>query len=211
MDEEKLARLDLKRLERSVFTRYHDDGLADIMVGVWFIVAGWGMAGDFAWIVGVAGFSLASMWVGLRKAITIPRMGEVRFSPERKAKMEMLKSSLGILGVIYGLLSFYLVFILVTDPAAKAWIRANVFAAAPLLVPVAFLFCVTGAMLQIQRLLGYSLMVTAVLVVGQLTRPPPPLVMLIPGAFILANGWTMLNTFLEENPLPELEGAKEVA
>ena len=66
-------------------------------------------------------------------------------------------------------------------------------------------------MLQIQRLLGYSLMVTAVLVVGQLTRPPPPLVMLIPGAFILANGWTMLNTFLEENPLPELEGAKEVA
>ena len=89
--------------------------------------------------------------------------------------------------------------------------RANVFAAAPLLVPVAFLFCITGAWLGIQRLLGYSLMLTAVLVVGQLTRPPPPLAMLIPGAFILANGWSMLNTFLDENPLPEVEGAEEVA
>ncbi len=207
--EKRIAKLDLTRLERSVFTRYHDDGLADIMLGVWFIIAGWGMAGDFAWIVGVAGFSLLTMWVGLRKAITVPRMGEVRFSPERKAKMEMLKSSLGILGLTYGILSIYLVFIIVTDPASKTWIRANVFAAAPLLVPVVFLLCITGAVLQIQRLLGYSLMLTAVLVVGQLTRPPPPLAMLIPGAFILANGWTMLNTFLEDNPLPEMNAVEE--
>ncbi len=80
---------DLKALERKAFTSYHQDGLIDIIVGsalfslalmIWFFPGFW------YFIVGGL-VALTSTYTAAKKSVTVPRMGYVEFSPERKQKI----------------------------------------------------------------------------------------------------------------------------
>lgn len=95
--------IDLKELERKAFRSTFQDGLWDIFLGLLLLNMGMGtiMGGVLAdtgvslsWIMvgllALAALPLLVFWAG-KKFITTPRIGLVKFGPQRKAKMKNLR------------------------------------------------------------------------------------------------------------------------
>ncbi len=84
-----MDRISLKELEKKAFTSYHQDGLLDIFLGIGIIVFGLGMATDQFYFGSIMPAILFPLWAAAKKAITIPRIGLVNFSPERKIRIKI--------------------------------------------------------------------------------------------------------------------------
>jgi hypothetical protein len=100
------ASISLKEIERRAFRSTFQDGLWDIFLGLLLLNMGMGtvMGGmledtslSVAWImvglVAFAALALVVFWAG-KKFVTTPRIGLVRFGPQRKAKMKNLRAVL---------------------------------------------------------------------------------------------------------------------
>jgi hypothetical protein len=98
--------INLKELERKAFRSTFQDGLWDIFLGLLLLNMGMGtmMGGMLAdtgvsllWIMvgllALAALALLVFWAG-KKFITTPRIGLVKFGPQRKAKMKNLRAVL---------------------------------------------------------------------------------------------------------------------
>ena|GEM_PF-4152315 len=78
--------IDLKELERKAYLSYHGDGLLDIFLGLIIVFFSVGIATDILFIgsifppLGVPVFAL------IKRSLTVPRIGFVHFSGERKAR-----------------------------------------------------------------------------------------------------------------------------
>ncbi len=77
---------DLKALERKAYLSYHNDGLLDAGVGLIFLMFGIGIVFDVPWLAGVFAALGISSYAGLKAAITMPRVGLVRFNPKRRRR-----------------------------------------------------------------------------------------------------------------------------
>jgi len=114
--------INLKELERKAFRSTFQDGLWDIFLGLLLLNVGigtivGGMLGEtemsltsLSWItlmlVPWPFLALIAFWAG-KKFITTPRIGLVKFGPQRKAKMKNLRAVL-FLSVLLGVVMFSL-------------------------------------------------------------------------------------------------------
>ncbi len=112
-------KISLKEIERKAFRSTFQDGLWDIFLGLLLLNMGMGtlmgaiiddISVPVLWImvglVAFAALALLIFWAG-KKLITTPRMGLVKFGPQRKAKMRNLRAVLFLsvlLGVIMAIL-----------------------------------------------------------------------------------------------------------
>lgn len=110
--------INLKELERKAFRSTFQDGLWDIFLGLLLLNMGIGtmlggmlgetemslmsLLGSMVPLIAFAAVVLLAFWAG-KKFITTPRIGLVKFGPQRKAKMKNLRAVLFVsvlLGVI---------------------------------------------------------------------------------------------------------------
>jgi hypothetical protein len=70
-----VGNIDLKQIERNVFRDYFRDGLADMMIGAYFLFIGLGLAAGTAPFVVFAIVFFAPLLRGLKKRFTYPRSG----------------------------------------------------------------------------------------------------------------------------------------
>ena len=86
--------IDLKALEKKAYTSIFQDGLLDIFIGL--IVIGWitNSLGDFfdTIIVIIILFSyyilVCTLFILMKKFISVPRMGQAKFGPIRKLNVK---------------------------------------------------------------------------------------------------------------------------
>jgi hypothetical protein len=113
--------IDLKELERKAFRSTFQDGLWDIFLGLLLLNMGVGallggaddmsvmfLLGSMLGLTAFAGLVLLGFWAG-KKFITTPRIGQVRFGEQRKAKMKNLRAVLFVsvlLGAIMAVLGW---------------------------------------------------------------------------------------------------------
>jgi hypothetical protein len=81
-------KINLKEIERKSWTSYFQDGFYDIFMGL--LMLGMGLillfdAND--WYIAVIWLGLLILIIG-RRLITIPRVGRVKFGPERRIKQK---------------------------------------------------------------------------------------------------------------------------
>ncbi|MDP7078685.1 MAG: hypothetical protein QF415_02260 [Candidatus Undinarchaeales archaeon] len=211
MGESEASEMDLKALEQKIYTRFHDDGLADILVGMWFLVAGMGIAYDISFLISITPPLAVPVWVVARKLITIPRMGNVKFGIERQKKLARAEWFLPVIGFValVCLSGFY--FRVAGNPEYITWLREDVqlSAVSPLLVIVAGLIGLIGSLLDLPRFYKYAGFIVAFVVVGHVLRLTELVYMFSLGALIVLNGSRMLNRFIVDNPLPEMNGTEE--
>ena len=81
-------KINLKEIEKKAYLSYYQDGLLDIFLGIAIISFGIGMATDQSYIGSIMPAILFPLWVTIKKSITIPRIGNVNFSPERKLRIK---------------------------------------------------------------------------------------------------------------------------
>lgn len=106
-------KIDLKEIERRAYLSYHQDGLVDIFIGLAFLVFGAPILYD-AGMVAVGGIPppyitaavggiiavVPVMYAAVKKLVTIPRLGYVKFASQRRRKTRNVVLFLVVAGVL---------------------------------------------------------------------------------------------------------------
>lgn len=206
--------LDLKAIEQKAFRSFHQDGLMDIYIGalalalsLFFAIPesgeGEGMYMGLA-LLGVA-IAFAIFQMG-KKYITTPRLGQVRFGPERqRRKATMMWVMGGFVLVTFGMVVSSIYVWKVGTPGASPLspslerivvaLIAGLISGISVIVKSYFMEFVRGY--YIGFALGCGLFFTILL--GSF------LPMIVAGALILLPGLIIFVIFLREHPLPPQE------
>ena len=193
--------VDLKQIERKAYTSYFHDGLWDIYGGFILLGLGLAMLTDQSWWLALMLLSMLALWA--RKRITYPRMGYVRFSPQREARTKrsriiasMVLTATMLLGVI--------LFALVSTNGLPQWLDAwlaDYFLVA-FAVMVGAIIAVGAFMVGVTRFYAYAVLVFAAFAAAQLFDTSAGLPVTIAAGVIVLCGLAVLTRFLRKYPLP---------
>ncbi len=202
-------KMDLKQLERKVWTSFYSDGLGDIFLGC--VILMFALAplltdiglGDF-W----SSFLFLPFWVLvyvlvvlLRKRFVIPRIGLVRFGQMRKkrlAKFNIVMFIILSVSLILGILSF-------RGDMTQAWVHNIRFMSVMLIG-----FGLAGYFLGFKRLYIYGILVTLSIPIGEwlysragVPHHGYPVTFGITSAILIITGIAFFFRLVMRNPRPK--------
>lgn len=190
--------INLKEIERKVYTLYHEDGIIDIFAGAWILVFGiLAIRTDRVWVAGMFPVYGLALFVAIKKKITVPRIGYMKFNHRQKSKIEKVFFSIHI--VIY---SFA---ILLYTHNTPSWID-TLFQEYPMLffgAIVTLFFIVAVWTLSVRRFYAYALLTLIVSIGGHMidTDVSYGVFPVLLGVLIMSAGVLMLNQFLQKYPV----------
>jgi len=195
----------LQQLERKAWTSYHQDGLVDLFLGLLLIAGFFGEVGSLGRVAGpILQLSCAFFLIAAKKWITVPRMGIVKFGPERRAKRRKTAfvASVAVL-ITMGLLAL-------TMAGRVGWIRDNHTAFSVLLgAGIWLVFIVMAYMQDFNRLYAIGALFAVAVAARELLDNS--ILLLIAGVVASASGTVLLVQFLRKYPLPagKLDGPNQ--
>ena len=95
------------RLEKKLFTAYHQDGILDLVAGFMILAFALVILFDQNAYVGLIAIP-AALYFPLKQKVTFPRLGVIRFSPEKEQRRKLNLSMLFGLTTLLGLVVFYI-------------------------------------------------------------------------------------------------------
>ncbi len=197
-------KLDLHRLEASLYRSFWQDGLLDVFIGTGVLLIG------FAWLAALVPLGavvpavLMPFWPIARKRLITPRAGYVRFSDARtRHERKQLRMLVGIgTGVfVLSLLGGIYAYFRVAASASDAFLAMLVPALPNVLL--ALLLALGSLLFAIWRYLLYAILFVLVGVVGLMMGMHPGWQLVGAGALTLLAGLALLTHFLLHHPLPE--------
>ena len=92
--------VNIKEIEKKIYTLYHEDGIIDIFAGAWIVMFGiLAILTDRVWVAGMFPVYGLALFVAIKKKITVPRIGYMKFNRQQKSKIE--KVFFSIHAIIY--------------------------------------------------------------------------------------------------------------
>ena len=186
--------IDLKKLERKAYLSYHQDGLVDLYGGLAIILLVINIFTEFFAIYAGMIFFFVLFYASSKKAITVPRMGNVEFSSHRKSKIKVLFALLVIFQigfVLVGILAWLI-------PPIASFIVANVILIVGLIS--AGLFGLVGYISEIRRFYGYGIVTLAAFAISYLLVLIIYLPAIVTGTVMLVYGGLLLYRFIRKYP-----------
>jgi len=200
--------VDLKEIERKAYLTYSKDGFWDICLGLFFLLQGITFAvRGFAFIGTLGAFAavLLPVFMSLKRAIALPRLGYVKFSPERQARLKRGRLLLSVVLTFTALLGGVLFLAYTSQTGWKLWLR-NLH-----LIPYGFVLAVVvgavGFLFEIKRFLYYAVLILAAFIVGRMMNARPDLYFIPLGAIFFVIGLVLMIRFLRKYPKPAKEAA----
>jgi hypothetical protein len=190
--------VDLKQITKKVYMSYFQDGLWDILLGIYLI--GWGIS---IWkdLVAVMG----GMWVviyfavlGIKRSVVYPRSGYIKLNEARKQQMRLviLGAVLLLLGLaIFGIFAFN------TRPE---WL--NEYIMLIFMTMMAMVVAILGYWWRVTRWYVYVAILFAGAAAQQWLTMPLELGFFIPGGVIAVYGIGLFFRFMRKYPKPNREG-----
>lgn len=191
--------LDLKELEKKAYTSYYNDGLLEIFLGATILLMGIALFFDVAYLFGIIPVLAMTSWAGAKRALTVPRIGMVRFGPERQLRIRKEKLFFTVyfsITVIAGIVVF-IVFSRSIDSARRIF---GAYPLAPIGVIGALALVFLGYWKQIRRFHLYALLALAAVFGAPELGVEPPHYMTGLGIVILVIGVSLLVRFLSAYP-----------
>jgi hypothetical protein len=198
----------LREIERKAYMSYHQDGLLDMVIGLYALSFGLGIFVDkifefsFAAIMPAIMISIVlPIWIYAKKKITMPRIGFVKFGARGVNKLFALLLGLSIAGL--GVSLAFGVFVLGQN-GRPLWFE--------ILVQYGMIWIGLGAAvigslfaytMGLKRLHGYGLLTLALFASGHFLGVPFEYLLLAIGSVIIASGATLLVQFIRRYPLPK--------
>ena len=211
-------KINLKEIERKAYLSYHQDGLLDVFIGMFILAFGFYILSESKFpIMAVLPALLVPVWASVKKKITYPRIGYVKFG--KSTKTRRTKSMLLLSGVLTLLLGFG-VFLTITLRRGPLPLWLIVMGAYGMIIAggiVAAILSVVAYINGINRLYVYAAMFFAMYSTGHFLVIIPGFdafqkiaVVNIPlGVIILGYGLYLLSRFLHEHPIPDGDGFDE--
>jgi len=208
--------LDLKAIERKAFRSVHQDGLWDIYIGglllvlsLMFSVPDSGEGELTTLVLAMLGVAIVFAFFQLgKKYITVPRMGQVRFGPERQKRKITLAWIMGAFVLVTLGMFLYSLYVWNAADAGQVVVSINpslerviVASLAALIAGVSMI--VTSYFKEFVRgyyialLMGFGFFFT---ILFNMTTP-----MIVAGTLILVPGLALFVNFLRQHPLPSQE------
>jgi hypothetical protein len=195
----------IKQLNRKTFLAFHRDGIIDILVGLTFFGFGLWLLLDNVLFTYISWMSFG-FYRYLKKTITIPRFGYVRFEEDKKQRMQFFGFSI----VLLALLLFARFYLMETDRSelfVSVFLRKNhVYVMSTI---GAGLLVIFGLARGIYRFVGYGVLLFGSIVAFYLSEIPGRNALFIMGGLTLVIGLILLVTFIQKNPMrpSEVDGA----
>lgn len=187
---------ELAGTEAKVFRAYWQDGLLDLVAGSTVVLIGFGWIAGL-WISGIVVPPVALVaWPILRRRITEPRLGAVRFGPERRSRMRHGLVAVCSLGVVLAGFVFPRLVLDRSPSELLRWLAPGI----PALILAALALSASEA-LRIARfaLYGAAFVVAALGAAALDVDPGWP--MAAGGALMIASGARLLVRFLRDFPV----------
>ena len=187
--------LNLKQLERKTWQSFQQDGLMELSLGALLMLSFFaGIAGERRFYVYIAMLLLGPLLLLAKRYVTVPRMGQVKFGQERKAKQRTLV-------VVVAVAVIVTLALLIAAMRGSSWIReSHVLFSFGLGGMIALVFMAMAYFKDFPRLyVGGLLIGTAFTVTGLLDTPIP---LLVAGAMLFVVGLTILARFVRQYPVP---------
>jgi hypothetical protein len=203
----------LQAMERKVYRSYYQDGLLDLFLGVMLaqfaiapLLSVWGM-GDFwssaIWLPVYLAALLGMHWA--KRRIVEPRLGQVKYSPERRAKIRYFTTGAVALGVIMfaaGLIVFIKGDLRVSEWTFPATVATGLFLA----------FFILGMWIRAARFILYGIWTSFASLAGEMlfrkalaTHHGFPLAFGTSSLLFVGSGIVLFLRFLKRYPSPNPE------
>ena len=193
-------KINLKEIERKAYTSYHQDGVIDITIAVVILLFSVMMLGDIyllGSIGGVSGILAVSLYAGLKKLLTVPRIGYVKFPQQRAQRMVAIAVALGTLSALMGLVAV----LQTMSQGTPEWL---VFLIENYMLTigtaVAALFLLAGYAFKTKRIYAYALLTLVLFVAGHFIYFPLYYYLTALGIILLACGLFLMIRFVSKYP-----------
>jgi hypothetical protein len=206
--------INLKEIERKAWRSMFQDGLWDIYLGLILFAMGMGAlleklslgsVQQYVVYIGLLILAMAVLWAG-KRFITMPRMGRVKFGPQRKVRQNLVRF------VLFGSVLFGVIVWIITSLVSGGWAAG---------LPWKTIFPAVYAlnMLVVFGLAAYIFQFGRLYLIAVLYAFPVPVDFLvgqkwgldlgyiafsIPAVIIIAIGVTLLVRFVRENPVRDV-------
>lgn len=190
-------KINMKEIERKAYTSYHQDGILEIAISLVILLFAVVMIGEMAWLGGMAGVLAVSFYAGMKKLVTVPRIGYVKFPQQRAQKIIALTVVLGLVSMVAGIFAF----IQTTSSGTPEWLLFlidNYMLAIGAFV--AALFLLGGYALKTNRIYAYALLSLVMFVGGHFLSFPLYYYLTALGITVLSVGLAMMIRFVKKYP-----------
>lgn len=196
---------DLKQIEKKAYMSYHQDGLLDIFVGLYILVFGLGIFTMTIWdytfgiiLPGILIVTVLPLWMGVKRKITMPRIGFVNFGLRGANKVTAIFTGFMVLG-----LGAMFVFTFAMVQSESRQLLDLLFQNGMLIVgfgslAVSLLF---GYSMGLKRFYAYGLLSVISLVIGHFAGFSFAYILIGLGTVIMVTGIALLIGFIQKYPL----------
>lgn len=200
----------LREIEKKAYMSYHQDGLLDIVVGVYILGFGLGIWADITLEFGFGSImpailiaTILPIWIAAKRKITMPRIGFVKFGARGSNKLFAIFLGLMVVG-----LGAFFAFTLFKG-GHSPWLDL-VFQNGLIIVGIGSLaVCVLfGYSMGLKRLYVYGLLALIVLVIGHFLGIFFAYILMALGTTVVATGVALLISFVRKYPV---QGDKAIA
>jgi hypothetical protein len=185
----------LREIEKKTYMSYHQDGLLDVVIGLYALAFGLGITIDRIWDLSFAAIMPAILiaivlpiWVQAKRKITMPRIGFVKFGARGSNKLFALLLGLSVAG-----LGVFMI-----GQNGRPWWLEMLFQYGMIWIGlgaavIGSLFAYT---MGLKRLHGYGLLTFALFTSGYFLSVPFEYLLLTIGSVIIASGAALLVQFI---------------
>jgi hypothetical protein len=156
-------KINLKEIERKAYTSYHQDGLIDITIAFVIIAYAILIALDVPWFGGIWAVTAFMLYAGVKKTVTVPRIGYVKLPQLRAKRVNIGLLALGGLSFAMGMVAL----VQTTSEGAPSWLRLlieNYMLTIGLII--AAIFLLAGYTIRTKRMYAYALLTLVIFVAG---------------------------------------------
>jgi hypothetical protein len=190
--------MDLKAIEQKTYLSYHQDGLADIAAGFLVGVFGLGMALNSGTLFTITWLPIALIFP-LKRIITYPRIGYIKFAPVRRRKLSKGIMALNIAGVIFAGLGL-IAFLGVSGELADLKPLFDRYSTLLVGAIMACAIILAALVFQIKRFYAYAIIEFGAWLLSHMLQIDPGFPVAIAGGIVFLIGVAFLIRFLTENP-----------
>jgi hypothetical protein len=186
--------------EKSIYISFHQDGILDIGIGLYLIVAGLGIITHIVFLITspfVIIFALSG--ATLKKFVTMKRIGNAQFSFARR---ERIKKEKIFMTVFFSFTALAGLLYLIKFEVVAAWLAkiSNNFPLLPLGIVFALSLMVFGYWKYLSRYYFYGFLIILPYIIGPLLNLPIYLYFFLPGFIITIIGLSIFTKFIREYP-----------
>lgn len=189
--------INLEEIRRKAYTSYHQDGLIDILAACSILsFAAWTIL-DMIWLGWMSIVISTSIYAAAKRALTIPRIGFVKFPQQRTRGMLTALVALGALSSVLGLIAF----MQVEGGTTPTWLLLAIeYYMIVIGVSTAALFSAAGYTFRTNRMYAYALLTLIIFVPGHFLNFPFYYYLLLLGTLTLLLGLGQMTRFVRKYP-----------